>query len=43
VTKAMKDQIREVKIFEDTFTPVASDHCPVMVVLKADPVPATKN
>lgn len=36
VTKEMADQTEEVKVFENRFTPVASDHMPVMVRFKAD-------
>jgi endonuclease/exonuclease/phosphatase family metal-dependent hydrolase len=41
VTKAMKDQIKEVKLFQNRFTPVASDHVPVMVRIQSDPVTAS--
>jgi hypothetical protein len=36
-TPEMKDQIREVKVFRNDFTSVASDHLPVMVKITADP------
>lgn len=40
LTSGMKDQIDEVNVFQNSFTAVASDHCPVMIRFHADPVPA---
>ncbi|HTL27654.1 MAG TPA: endonuclease/exonuclease/phosphatase family protein [Tepidisphaeraceae bacterium] len=36
LTPSMKDQIEEVKVFKGQFTPVASDHYPVYIKIKAD-------
>jgi endonuclease/exonuclease/phosphatase family metal-dependent hydrolase len=36
VTKTMKDQVRDVQVFQNNFTAVASDHCPVMMKFVAD-------
>jgi hypothetical protein len=40
VTKNMKDQIEEVKVFQDGLAKAASDHYPVYIRIKTDP-PAT--
>jgi hypothetical protein len=41
VTKSMKDQIEDVNVFHDEFTPVSSDHAPVYVKIHSDPAPTT--
>ncbi len=41
VTAEMKDQIDEVKVFQNSFTQVASDHYPVMIRIHADPFNAS--
>jgi len=42
VTRDVQDQILEVKVFQNAFTHVASDHFPVMIRLRSDPAPATQ-
>jgi len=41
VTKNMKDQIEEVKVFTDGLAKAASDHYPVYIRIRTDPVPTT--
>lgn len=38
ITTSMKDQVEEVNVFQDGFAKVASDHYPVYIRIKADPV-----
>jgi hypothetical protein len=38
VTASVKDQIEDVQVFQNGFTAVASDHCPVMMRFRADAV-----
>src|SRR5262249_7538834 len=40
VTRDMKDQIEDVQVFQNSFTAVASDHCPVLIRFRADAVTA---
>lgn len=40
ITKDMKDQIQDVRVFTGSLAKVASDHYPVIVEFKADTVPA---
>jgi hypothetical protein len=42
VTRDVQDQILEVKVFQNAFAPVASDHFPVMIRIRSDPVPTTQ-
>jgi hypothetical protein len=37
----MKDQIEDVNVFHNGFTPVSSDHAPVYVKIHSDPAPTT--
>lgn len=39
-TGSVRDQIRDVKVFQGSLTRVASDHYPVMIQITADPVSA---
>lgn len=38
VTSEMKGQIEDVSVFQNNFTAVASDHCPVLARFRTDPV-----
>jgi len=38
MTPSLKDQVLEVQVFQKGYAPVASDHYPVYVKIKADPV-----